>query len=299
MNPEQIIKELEFNTGLFPDGAVIEAVDNQEQITPLLLTTLEKLITKPDVLADDSYVAHLYAMYLLAQFREKRAYPLIIDFFSQPDETFRRSAGDAVTEDLHRILASVACGDSILIKELAENDRVDEYVRGSALEALLTQVVCGEANREEVMAYYANLFRKVLKREPSQVWNSLVDCCNELYPEEVLEDIKQAYAEGLVEEFYIDSRYIEESLARGKNAKLKETLADSRYTLIIDVVSDMDWWACFQQGDKREYLTDAIENLRTHYPEYYPQPYVRKINIGRNEPCPCGSGKKYKKCCGK
>ncbi|MCK5595298.1 SEC-C domain-containing protein, partial [bacterium] len=20
--------------------------------------------------------------------------------------------------------------------------------------------------------------------------------------------------------------------------------------------------------------------------------------IGRNEPCPCGSGKKYKKCCG-
>jgi hypothetical protein len=21
-------------------------------------------------------------------------------------------------------------------------------------------------------------------------------------------------------------------------------------------------------------------------------------NIGRNEPCPCGSGKKYKKCCG-
>jgi preprotein translocase subunit SecA len=22
-------------------------------------------------------------------------------------------------------------------------------------------------------------------------------------------------------------------------------------------------------------------------------------NIGRNEPCPCGSGKKYKKCCGK
>ncbi len=22
-------------------------------------------------------------------------------------------------------------------------------------------------------------------------------------------------------------------------------------------------------------------------------------NVGRNEPCPCGSSKKYKKCCGK
>lgn len=27
--------------------------------------------------------------------------------------------------------------------------------------------------------------------------------------------------------------------------------------------------------------------------------YVRTDNVGRNDPCPCGSGKKYKKCCGK
>jgi len=26
---------------------------------------------------------------------------------------------------------------------------------------------------------------------------------------------------------------------------------------------------------------------------------VKETKVGRNEPCPCGSGKKYKKCCGK
>lgn len=26
---------------------------------------------------------------------------------------------------------------------------------------------------------------------------------------------------------------------------------------------------------------------------------VKEAKIGRNDPCPCGSGKKYKKCCGK
>lgn len=32
---------------------------------------------------------------------------------------------------------------------------------------------------------------------------------------------------------------------------------------------------------------------------YGQDPYVRETpRIGRNEPCPCGSGKKYKKCCG-
>ncbi|NDP19930.1 MAG: hypothetical protein GZ091_02440 [Paludibacter sp.] len=29
---------------------------------------------------------------------------------------------------------------------------------------------------------------------------------------------------------------------------------------------------------------------------FNPQPIVN-TKIGRNDPCPCGSGKKYKKCC--
>jgi uncharacterized protein len=33
--------------------------------------------------------------------------------------------------------------------------------------------------------------------------------------------------------------------------------------------------------------------------EFYPETYVRsEPKVGRNDPCPCGSGKKYKKCCG-
>ena len=27
------------------------------------------------------------------------------------------------------------------------------------------------------------------------------------------------------------------------------------------------------------------------------QPVVKKAKVGRNDPCPCGSGKKYKNCC--
>lgn len=31
------------------------------------------------------------------------------------------------------------------------------------------------------------------------------------------------------------------------------------------------------------------------------RPYVKRADqkVGRNDPCPCGSGKKYKKCCGR
>jgi len=41
----------------------------------------------------------------------------------------------------------------------------------------------------------------------------------------------------------------------------------------------------------RRYLAQVKEELETHFS-------VRREKIGRNDPCPCGSGKKFKKCCG-
>jgi len=29
----------------------------------------------------------------------------------------------------------------------------------------------------------------------------------------------------------------------------------------------------------------------------YERPILKKVKVGRNDPCPCGSGRKYKKCC--
>jgi uncharacterized protein YecA (UPF0149 family) len=34
-----------------------------------------------------------------------------------------------------------------------------------------------------------------------------------------------------------------------------------------------------------------------HDGHHHHPPPRRVVKIGRNEPCPCGSGRKYKKCC--
>lgn len=39
--------------------------------------------------------------------------------------------------------------------------------------------------------------------------------------------------------------------------------------------------------------------MNKHLPEFEVPEYGKKSKVGRNDPCPCGSGKKYKKCCGK
>ncbi len=58
---------------------------------------------------------------------------------------------------------------------------------------------------------------------------------------------------------------------------------------------------------RREEEVDELKKEQESQPLYYsgsggssqPKQVKHKQKVGRNEPCPCGSGKKYKKCCGK
>lgn len=272
------MEELEYNRGTFPRRALGEAIANRHRITPELLhiikqakENLQKLVYEED------YVAHFYAMYLLAQFREARAYPLIVDFFSIPGEITLDLMGDMVTEDLGRILASVSHGDTSLMEKLVENERANEYVRNAALRGMVTLWAEGEKPRDELTAYFQNLFRGGLEREYSYVWDGLVSCCTDLYPEEVLEDIEQAFKDDLIDEMSIDLPWVRKRLALGKENVLDDTRRDRHHTFIRDTVKEMEWWVCFDAPEESPVVT-------------------RKV--GRNEPCPCGSGKKYKRCCG-
>ena len=279
MDIEAIIERLKFYDGTLPRQALEEAVARREQVTPVLLQILEEAAHNiEDVYEQEDYMAHIYAMFLLAQFREKRAYPLVVDFFSAPGDISLEATGDVVTEDLDRILASVCGGDVSLIKQLAENEAADEYVRNAALESLVCLVAAGRMAREDVLAYYKSLFESDLSKQPSHLWDGLVSCCTDLYPEEIYPEIKQAFEEDLVDESFIDLDFVDKQLALGREEVLSR-LQDKRYRLVENTIEELEWWACFQ-------------------PPVRPQPSVRKRKIGRNEPCPCGSGKKYKKCCG-
>ncbi|MBT7153787.1 MAG: SEC-C domain-containing protein, partial [Deltaproteobacteria bacterium] len=44
---------------------------------------------------------------------------------------------------------------------------------------------------------------------------------------------------------------------------------------------------------------DQFRKRQESYYQPESEPVRTEPKIGRNQPCPCGSGKKYKKCCGK
>jgi hypothetical protein len=301
MTIPEILKALEPYTGRFPMKAMRSAIEQREAIMPELLRVLESVAAAPVNWAErKDNMLPVFAIFLLAQFREKPAYPLLVKIVSTPGEVPFDLFGDTITEGLSQILASIYDGNSALLYGLVESEQVNDFVRGAALDTFLALEHTGQMPRETALEYFRSLFKERLQRTPSYAWSSLVCAVADLPAPELLEEVRQVYAEGLVDETVADLKGIEQDLIA-----LKPWRRDRQH-LITDAIAEMEWWSSFHPQDSR---SKRIPNLSTPLvlpppapptTNYIaPQPFVREQKIGRNDPCPCGSGKKYKKCCGK
>ena len=182
-------------------------------------------------------------------------------------------------------------GEQDGIQSIIENEGADQWVRGAALSSLVTLVAAGQKTREEIVSYFARLLRGKLARKWSHVWDALVDSVCDIYPAELMDDIEQAYEEGLVDPRFIGFDDVKRDLAMGESRVLARLAGNSNRRLVEDTANEMEWWSCFREDEARR--ANAPISLS-------PQSQTKreKTKIGRNEPCQCGSGKKYKKCCG-
>ena len=96
----------------------------------------------------------------------------------------------------------------------------------------------------------------------------------------------------------------------GINDSLKNPLDLENLTAEEEITLDVDLEKLYfnMLDAKAEYLYNlpqwegifSPEKRKEIQKQYRESVMVRNENkIGRNDPCPCGSGKKYKKCCGK
>ncbi|MCP5115847.1 MAG: DUF1186 domain-containing protein, partial [bacterium] len=112
MEISEIVAQLEARDGHHPREALIEAIARRDEMVPVLLELLESVVEDIEYYADDpDNLALTFALLLLAQWRETRAYPLVVCIFSAPGELPFDLIGDSVTENLGQILASVCGGD--------------------------------------------------------------------------------------------------------------------------------------------------------------------------------------------
>jgi hypothetical protein len=243
-------------------------------------------------------------LFLLIELRAKEAWPEIVKAVTLPGDWPGRLYGDAIHEALPRAVSAMAYDRIEEVVAIIRNTAVDEYVRWAMITGLALCVVQGTRSREEVVALLRGLLvERMLKKCPENAL-ALVLTLIDLYPAEALEEIRRAFDEELVYEGEVSFAEVEQQILVGEEATLKEFA--ERYGPVTDTVEYLRHWAAFappstprpvDPGAKRNVPTPPVPTPMPDSEEVAGQVRQTKPRVGRNDPCPCGSGKKFKKCC--
>ena len=87
-----------------------EVINRREEIIPFLVDILNKVLENPEnIIEDENYLGHMYALMLLGHFKEKSAHESILKLFSLPEDITYALFGEITTENLPAILLNT-CG---------------------------------------------------------------------------------------------------------------------------------------------------------------------------------------------
>lgn len=279
---DEVLLQLSKETGEFPTEAVVAADSYQEELTPAVLKAIKDGISQGLNASDDLAAFFAVAVYLVAKWREKKAYPLIVSWFSMPEEGPFDIGGDIILETGPRILASVFDGDPSAIKKLIEKAGADEYGRGGGLEALAILVMWNEWPHDAFVEYAKELIGGKIEPQAVMVWNTLGSIvASGAYPE-LVDPFLAIY-----DKVDVDPQYVGRAEVEAGRTQTSDSFQISSLR-ISDVVAEMAWAFEGNEEEEDEEFSEVVAPVVRQEPK-----------IGRNDKCPCGSGKKYKKCCGR
>ena len=287
-------EQIEYFSQPFPEAAIAFADTNREEVTPFLVEAIARLADHPEEGANPDYVLHLYAMHLLASWRETSAYAPLVRLGHHPADVVEQLLGDTVTESYGRCLASVCDGDLAPLKGLVEDPSAAHWARHAALDAIMVRVLEGDASRDELIAYLiplgeaeaARLRQPGTETEIFELIDSVIAVATDIGAVELLDSIRGWFADELPDSTMADLPWTEQHISRPYETCRDEQLGRGK-GYVRSVKREIGWWAGFAE--------DHPDKTR-HAPAVAAVQQGPKI--GRNDPCPCGSGKKYKKCHG-
>ena len=291
METQAILHHLAHAEGL-PVDAILAARVQRDLIAPMLVDLVERHLAG-DADALELHGALFFAFHLLGEWREKSAYRPLARLLAGPAEQLERAIGDAITQTSHRVMAAVFDGDPRPLYEAIEAEHADEFARSRMLEALAMVTLDGGLDRGAVATYLRDGFMTLKPHAPSFVWHGWQSAIALLGLGDLRSLVKRAFERGLIgpevmdyEDFQRDLRH---ALAHPE-APWRSGAANE-FTLFGDTIEELSWWHAFspEHLERKAARSDACGLA-----EPANNPFR---DVGRNDPCPCGSGRKFKRCC--
>jgi uncharacterized protein YecA (UPF0149 family) len=299
MNIEEAITQFATAGSDLPKEAMRWCVEHWDEAAPRLLEMLDRYIDGSDR-SDETTEVVFFALHLMAEKSEARAFASLCRLASDR-EAIVDVLSDGISLTLSQMLISTFDGNLDTLKALVENPDADEFARSAALQAIAWLTAAGRADRSEVEAWVTSLLDKLRKeREAEWILVSWIDTVAMLGMEHLTPVVKKLFEIELINSMLTDFSYFE--------SDLKETLDDpermagfarERIHPLTDAVGELSTWYAFSEKRKKdEKRRSEMKDLPWHSYRDLSTPVTNPLKtVGRNDPCPCGSGKKYKKCC--
>ena len=288
---KDIVSLLQSHT-LWAKRACREIQRRKDEFVPLLIDILDEAITDPKPFVEEEKCSHIPAAFLLAQLRVTEAYPRLVSLIRYDEETVDSLWGDILMQSYPIMLRDTFNGDAFLLPALIEDRSVSEWARAMAIHAWAMHFYDGFLTREEICGCFRRLIHEVYnsgsRDENEAILACIVNATREYQLEELIEDVKSIFARGGIDESFCGS--FEEYLK-----DFKESVYRVKDVHISDAIASLEEWQWFTEKYNQQDDGDEGEDDLGDYTDTAAK---GKLNeIGRNDPCPCHSGRKYKNCC--
>lgn len=287
---QKAIKDITYHANKYPKEAVEIIIQNKEQAVPYLREAIEFAIQEKDDI-DDNYDLYFYAFYLLAELQDKEVFPKMIELASLPEEVLEILFGDAVT-DLEDVLYNTYNGDIGLLEQAVLDLHTYDYVKSAVLSVLGQLYLDGELEKNR----WKEFILKIIygdEKLGEYMYTELAWIICGCHLVEMLPDVQALYDKGLVEEMSIgDYDSCVDEMFRYKD---KQFCRPS-----VNTEERIRQWLIFKDEQTPKQTPKMSDKALKEFTKKIRQEAYekgKKIDIGRNDPCPCGSGKKYKHCC--
>jgi hypothetical protein len=279
--------------GPLPVEALRAADAGRAALMPRFLQTIEQYVAGEvdPSLAD----AIFFLFHLFGQWREKSAYRPLAKLLRLPADETDAIFGGATTETTHRVMAAVFDGDPKPLYDVILDPGADEFIRSRMCEALAMVTLRGELPRAEAERFLRACYSDIEPQDECFVWNGWQSAIAMLGLVELKPLVEGAFRRGSVSEGWLSFRDFETDLRCAIEGSTPLGRAKGEYTLFGDAIEELSNWYCFSPeylASNERHADDREAQSLLHVPAV--NPFRR---VGRNDPCPCGSGKKFKKCC--
>ncbi|MBX2926328.1 MAG: DUF1186 domain-containing protein [Saprospiraceae bacterium] len=271
----------------------------------------DDIVEETDGDCDDITSFPLHVVFLMMELNATEKVPVLLEVLRQGEELTDFWFGDHTLSTLWHFIYHLGAQQLDLLKNFVLETDTNYYSKEVVAEAMKQIALHQPERRDEIIRWMREVMQHLLDHQEEELLDKefitfFVNYVVDIRAEELLPFVKVFCDLDLVDPGVGgDYEELEELMYSAPEEHLAYTVFDNAFDHIKDIAEN---WGGYLSEEE---IDEEISEIHRTKPAFEPPPLPRPREqpappatpkaltpkAGRNDPCPCGSGKKYKKCC--